>query len=162
MKGTPASSSVTVGGDTKIDQNYANNQVYLGDADSSFTTVYLDVFTGFGGGAFVMARNTTVDFGSLFGIYTIDGGGSGNTYVDGSGNSGVTVDPANFNFSTLLTPVLTCSNPADIAYGTALSATELDATTAVPGTFVYTPAPCTACPQARTIRLCQSGSHRQT
>ena len=140
MKGTPASSSVTVGGDTKIDQNYANNQVYLGDADSSFTTVYLDVFTGFGGGAFVMARNTTVDFGSLFGIYTIDGGGSGNTYVDGSGNSGVTVDPANFNFSTLLTPVLTWANPADITYGTALGATQLDATASVPGSFIYTPA----------------------
>ena len=140
MKGTPASSSVTVGGDTKIDQNYANNQVYLGDVDSSFTTVYLDVFTGFGGGAFVMARNTTVDFGSLFGIYTIDGGGSGNTYVDGGGNSGVTVDPANFNFSTLLTPVLTWADPADITYGTALGGTQLDATASVPGSFIYTPA----------------------
>ena len=138
--GTSDTVSVTNAGDTKIDQNYANNQVYLGDADSSFTTVYLDVFTGFGGGAFVMARNTTVDFGSLFGIYTIDGGGSGNTYVDGGGNSGVTVDPANFNFSTLLTPVLTWADPADITYGTALDGTQLDATASVPGSFVYTPA----------------------
>jgi len=38
------------------------------------------------------------------------------------------------------TPVLTWANPADISYGTALSATQLDATTTVPGSFVYTPA----------------------
>ena len=32
ISGTPASSSVTVGGDTLIHQQYANNQVFLGDA----------------------------------------------------------------------------------------------------------------------------------
>ncbi len=37
------------------------------------------------------------------------------------------------------TPVITWANPADIVYGTALSATQLNATTTVPGTFVYTP-----------------------
>ena len=37
-------------------------------------------------------------------------------------------------------PVLTWANPADITYGTALSGTQLDATTTIPGTFVYTPA----------------------
>ena len=97
INGTPASSPVTAGGYTIIDQNYANNQVFLGDATSSFTTNYLDVYTGIGGGAFVFAANTTVFSGAL-GIfdplgYTIDGGGTGNTYVDGGGNSGVTVDP---------------------------------------------------------------------
>jgi hypothetical protein len=39
------------------------------------------------------------------------------------------------------TPVLTWANPADITYGSALGATQLDATTTVPGSFVYTPAP---------------------
>jgi hypothetical protein len=38
------------------------------------------------------------------------------------------------------TPVITWANPAAIAFGTALSATQLNATTTVPGTFVYTPA----------------------
>ncbi len=43
------------------------------------------------------------------------------------------------------TPVIAWANPANIAYGTALSATQLDATASyngsnVPGTFVYTPA----------------------
>jgi hypothetical protein len=37
-------------------------------------------------------------------------------------------------------PVITWSNPAAISYGTALSATQLNATASVPGTFVYTPA----------------------
>jgi len=38
------------------------------------------------------------------------------------------------------TPVITWSNPADIVFGTALGATQLNATANVPGTFVYTPA----------------------
>jgi hypothetical protein len=41
---------------------------------------------------------------------------------------------------TQATPVITWSNPASITYGTALSATQLDATASVPGTLVYTPA----------------------
>ena len=38
------------------------------------------------------------------------------------------------------TPVITWANPAAITYGTALSATQLNATASVPGTFVYSPA----------------------
>jgi hypothetical protein len=38
------------------------------------------------------------------------------------------------------TPVITWANPADIVDGTALSATQLDATANVPGTFAYSPA----------------------
>ena len=37
-------------------------------------------------------------------------------------------------------PVITWVTPAAISYGTALSATQLNATASVPGTFVYTPA----------------------
>jgi hypothetical protein len=37
-------------------------------------------------------------------------------------------------------PVITWPTPAPIAYGTALSATQLNATANVPGTFVYSPA----------------------
>jgi len=37
-------------------------------------------------------------------------------------------------------PVITWPAPAAITYGTALSATQLDATANVPGAFVYTPA----------------------
>ena len=38
------------------------------------------------------------------------------------------------------TPVITWANPADIIYGTLLSATQLNATADVAGSFVYTPA----------------------
>ncbi|HEY5330397.1 MAG TPA: MBG domain-containing protein [Acidobacteriaceae bacterium] len=38
------------------------------------------------------------------------------------------------------TPVVTWANPSGITYGTALSATQLNATASVPGTFSYTPA----------------------
>jgi RHS repeat-associated protein len=38
------------------------------------------------------------------------------------------------------TPAITWPTPADIPFGTALGATQLDATASVPGTFVYTPA----------------------
>ena len=37
-------------------------------------------------------------------------------------------------------PTITWANPADITYGTALGAIQLDATASVPGTFTYTPA----------------------
>src|SRR5207248_6580335 len=37
------------------------------------------------------------------------------------------------------TPVLTWTTPADIIYGTALGATQLNASSSVAGTFVYTP-----------------------
>src|SRR4029077_510005 len=37
------------------------------------------------------------------------------------------------------TPVITWANPANITYGTALGATQLNATANTPGTFVYTP-----------------------
>jgi hypothetical protein len=38
------------------------------------------------------------------------------------------------------TPTITWANPADITAGTALSATQFDATASVPGTLTYTPA----------------------
>ncbi len=40
---------------------------------------------------------------------------------------------------TQATPVITWTNPAAITYGTALSATQLNATASVPGTFAYNP-----------------------
>jgi hypothetical protein len=58
-----------------------------------------------------------------------------------------TTDPAQtpavasvaLSYSTLATPVITWTNPADIVYGTPLGAAQLNATASVPGTFVYTP-----------------------
>jgi hypothetical protein len=43
------------------------------------------------------------------------------------------------NAGSLATPAITWSAPAAIAYGTALSSTQLDATANYPGTFAYSP-----------------------
>ncbi|MBI2864333.1 MAG: Ig-like domain repeat protein [Chloroflexi bacterium] len=56
--------------------------------------------------------------------------GDGN-FIDSSGSSSQLVNRAN--------PVITWANPAAIPYGTPLSATQLDATGSVPGTFTYNP-----------------------
>ena len=45
-----------------------------------------------------------------------------------------------------ITPVIRWPTPAAITYGTALSSAQLDATSTVPGTFVYTPAAGTVLP----------------
>ncbi|MGA7501045.1 MAG: fibronectin type III domain-containing protein [Isosphaeraceae bacterium] len=124
--GLPATADqVVVGEWTYIYQGGANNTDILGGVvDPSgidFGTGYLDIYTGAGGGGFVLATNTLVWYGSYFGNNSVvNGGGDGNTYVQKT------------------TPVLTWPNPADITYGTALDGTQLDATASVPGTFTYT------------------------
>jgi glucuronoarabinoxylan endo-1,4-beta-xylanase len=57
--------------------------------------------------------------------------------VAGCGGSG---GSSNTTPVTKTTPTITWAAPAAITYGTALSATQLDATASVPGSFVYTPA----------------------
>ena len=56
-------------------------------------------------------------------------------------------DTANYTSATATTPItvlkatstITWTAPADLTYGTALNATQLNATANTPGTFVYTP-----------------------
>ena len=50
-----------------------------------------------------------------------------------------TTDTAYINVAPA-SPTITWADPADSTYGTALSATQLDATASVVGTFLYTPA----------------------
>lgn len=54
-----------------------------------------------------------------------------NTYAPASAGVSLTVDKA--------TPLITWPEPAPIAYGTALSGTQLNASAAVPGSFEYSP-----------------------
>jgi RHS repeat-associated protein len=76
---------------------------------------------------------------------------AGTVLAAGSQTLSVTFTPTNtteYNTATAtvtltvnkVTPALTWASPAAITYGTALSATQLDATANVVGTFVYTPA----------------------
>jgi hypothetical protein len=92
--GAFGSSPVTAGGRTDIDLGGANNTVLLGDTGSSFSTGFLDVYTGQFGGAFVSATNVTVFDGSFEnpGGPEITGDGDGNTYQDNGGNTNVDAD----------------------------------------------------------------------
>ena len=58
------------------------------------------------------------------------------TNAAGSDTATATVTVA----ATRTTPAITWNNPASIVYGTALSGTQLNATTTVPGSWVYSPA----------------------
>jgi Flp pilus assembly CpaE family ATPase len=75
---------------------------------------------------------------------------AGEMLTKGTHTLTVTFTPADANFPeahatvqldvTKAMPVITWPAPATISYGTMLSATQLNATASVPGTFVYTPA----------------------
>ncbi len=56
------------------------------------------------------------------------------------------VATAAYTINQPVTPTIAWATPAAITYGTALSATQLDATSTVPGTFAYTPAAGTVLP----------------
>ena len=68
----------------------------------------------------------------VFSGYTISGADAGNYTLAQPADGTADITPA--------TPIITWSNPADIAYATPLSSTQLDASANVPGSFVYTPA----------------------
>jgi gliding motility-associated-like protein len=77
--------------------------------------------------------STTANASSPVGTYTITvAGGTDNNYNFAYVNGTLTIVKA--------TPVITWNNPAAITYGTALSATQLNASASVAGTFTYTPA----------------------
>jgi hypothetical protein len=76
---------------------------------------------------------------------------AGTTPAAGSDTLSVTFTPTNTtDYSTATatttltvnkaTPIITWATPAAIAFGTALSGTQLNAAASVPGTFIYTPA----------------------
>ena len=56
------------------------------------------------------------------------------------------VATAEYTINLAVTPSITWAPPGPISYGTPLSATQLDATSSVPGTFVYSPAAGTVLP----------------
>jgi uncharacterized repeat protein (TIGR01451 family) len=83
--------------------------------------------------------SSLLDFGSSY--TNVPGGtahwkfndaGTNANYNSKSGDAEITISKA--------TPTVTWSNPADIVYGTALGASQLNATASVPGSFAYTPA----------------------
>jgi hypothetical protein len=126
--------------------------------------VVVDVYDAAGGAVGAVKTNTS-------GVYVKTGLGTGTCYVrtsnshgyvdelysdlpcaggscaltSGTGVSvtaGVTTSGINFGLAVPpVPPAITWANPGAIVYGTVLSATQLNATANVAGTFVYTPAP---------------------
>ncbi|MDD4218388.1 MAG: MBG domain-containing protein, partial [Bacteroidales bacterium] len=74
--------------------------------------------------------------GELIGIYEIS---QGTLSLDDNDNYNIILfTGADFEI-TKITPIITWENPADINYGTALSATQLNATANISGSFAYNP-----------------------
>jgi hypothetical protein len=74
------------------------------------------------------------------GSYTLDGSSCTGVSASGPGSYRIDYTGAADGFTvTKATPQITWNNPAAITWGTPLSATQLDATASVPGTFTYTP-----------------------
>ena len=63
------------------------------------------------------------------------------TATDPAGNTSEFAADVSAGSSVVMTPKITWANPLGVVYGTALGATQLDATASVPGKFAYSPAP---------------------
>ena len=104
-----------------------------GTANPIFTVAYTGFLNGDNIGSItVPIAGTTATISSNAGTYTITPtGGSALNYSFVLQNATLTI--------TKVTPTVAWSNPAAITYGTALSATQLNATASVPGSFSYAP-----------------------
>jgi len=93
--------------------------------------------------------NATADVSGTF-VYTpaigtkLNEGTNQNLKVDFTPTDAATYNAASktvkINVNAKKNPIITWANPVDIAYGTLLSATQLNATADAPGAFVYIPA----------------------
>ena len=90
---------------------------------------------GVSGGSAPGALTYTTPVGTL-----LNAGSGQNLSVTAAATTNYNSATASVTINVLkVTPVITWANPADITYGTLLSATQLNATADVPGTFTYTP-----------------------
>jgi hypothetical protein len=151
LSGTTHTNAGTYNGDgwifTDVTGNYNNTSGTVNDSISrASASITVNGYSGVYDGAAHGATGTATgvngeDLTSLLNLgasFTNVPGGTahwtfaGNTnYAPASGDATITITEA--------TPVITWNNPADIVYGTALGATQLNATANVPGSFNYTP-----------------------
>ena len=111
-----------------------NQTVIYGDSDPPFTFTYDSFVNGESDSVLTTKPSCSVSGAhSTVGTYDIVcAGGVANNYAFSYVKGTLTVSQA--------APTITWNNPANITYGTALSATQLNATASVPGAFVYSPA----------------------
>jgi hypothetical protein len=151
LSGTTHTNAGTYNGDgwsfTDATGNYNNASGTVNDSISQTSAAitvdgYTGVYDGAAHGATGSATgvngenlNSLLNLGASF--TNVPGGTanwtfSGNiNYAPASGTATITISKA--------TPVITWNNPADITYGTALGAAQLNATASVPGSFNYSP-----------------------
>jgi hypothetical protein len=146
--------TITGGGDVVVLATQAGDGNYnpAPDAQQSFTVAratatisvsgYTGVYDGNAHGATGSATGINQeDLTSLLSLgasFTDAPGGTAHWSFAGNAN----YEPANGDVAITInkaTPVITWSNPADIVYGTALGAIQLNATANVAGSFNYTP-----------------------
>jgi hypothetical protein len=104
------------------------------------------------------ATSQAVTGGSATATFTVPGGTQAGSYAIQAAYSGTPGFTSSSDASATLkilpaAPIITWNNPADITQGTALGATQLNATANVPGTFAYTPAAGTVLPQGASQAL---------
>ena len=130
---TLVSGTLTVG--KAIVTATASNASRLYDvANPSFVIIYSGFVNGDAVGVLnvLPTASTIATISSPVGTYSIDvAGGTDDNYSFAYVSGILTIGKA--------TPVINWSNPSNIIYGTPLSATQLNASALVPGTFVYTP-----------------------
>ncbi len=101
-------------------------------------------------------------YGIYQGVLTTNALAAGNHTITAVYGNDVSYATTTSNAQTVFaggTPTITWAAPAAITYGTALSSTQLNATSNVPGKFVYTPAPGTvlnAGPQTLSVTFTPS------
>ena len=111
----------------------ANNQTMIyGSTLPALTVSYTGLAGGDSAPATLPTVTTTATATSSVGTYPITASGAADN------NYTISYVPGTLTI-TLATPVIIWPAPAGITYGTALSATQLDATSSVAGTFTYNP-----------------------
>ncbi|MBS1828620.1 MAG: hypothetical protein JST93_25165 [Acidobacteria bacterium] len=121
----------------------------------SFKTQYQLTVTAASGGTALPASPTFHDANAVVSVSATPNSGfyftgwTGNVASPSAAATTVTMTaPVSItaNFAAKVVPVITWNNPANILFGSALSAAQLNATTTIPGVFAYTPAAGTVLP----------------
>jgi len=98
------------------------------------TVTFYDGGTSIGSGSISGTTATFTTSSLAAGLHSITASWAGNSNYSSANSTAIT------QTVTQATPTITWSAPAAITYGTALTATQLNATATVQGTFAYTPA----------------------
>ena len=131
----PTASGVSITGAPVVGQVLTGTYTYGdvdGDAEGSSTFRWLRAGSAIAGATAVTYLASGADSDQTITFEVTPRAAAGATPGTPVASSGVIIARA--------TPVITWANPASIVYGTALGATQLNATTIVAGSFVYTPA----------------------